>query len=227
MVQQRIRPLIFALFFFAAFGGVIYLQQSRPQAPLANQVTFAFNEGKPILTPGVGRLVSFGYPRALSSLLWLRFLQYTPSEHVPTGERSWIYYDFLTISRLDPDFLPVYTMGALYLSVINEDHRGAEEILRRGEELHPHNIKILANLAYHYQYEVNDRARAAEYFAKAAREPGAPAIYSIMASNYLRKSESNDAAITYLSEMAARTGDDKVKEKIAQKIELLRKEGRP
>ncbi|RZA08941.1 MAG: hypothetical protein EOP11_03265 [Proteobacteria bacterium] len=211
-----------ALLLSAATVG--YLQLESPRPPTAATLNFAFNEGKPVLSPSVGRLVSFGYPRALSSILWLRFLQYTPTEKVPAGQRSWIYYDLLTISRLDPDFKPTYKMGALFLSVITEDHAGAEQVLLRGAELHPDDFSILGNLAYHYQFEMGEPEKAGPYFLKAAKIPGAPYIYSIMASNYLKEAGSAGAAEKFLAGMLSTTTDEKLKEKLLLKMQKLRGE---
>lgn len=210
----------------SAAAVVAVLQIGRPQAPTAQNLTVGFNEGKPVVTPAVGRLLSLGYPRALSSLLWLRFLQYTPPERIPPGQRSWIYYDLLTISQLDPGFLPAYEMGAVFLSVITEDREGAEELLKRGVDLNPHNFNLLGALGYHYQFELKRPELAGPYFLRAAQEPRAPQIYAILASSYLSNTQSTAAAEAFLLGMAARNPDESFKKNIEAKIKRMREEGK-
>src|SRR3990167_6325844 len=112
---------------FVAGGAALaapFIHYTLPPLPLKEKITFAFNEGFPSFTPETIRAISFGYAFAFGSSLWVRFLLHTPPEHMGATEVSWIYLDLNAISVIDPDFMPIYTHGAIYLSVVTEDKRG-------------------------------------------------------------------------------------------------------
>lgn len=209
----------------AGMVGVAYLQHKRPQRPVIEGVTFAFNEGKPAITAEVARAISFGYDRALAATLWLRFLQYTPPEKVPKGQSSWVFFDLDTISAIDPQFTPVFTQGALFLSVITEDRAGAERILKRGAELFPDNWRILGNLAYHYHFEEKRFDKAGPYYLAASRLPGAPQLLGLLAATYLKEAESPEASLAFLRNMEGSVKNETIQRKLKEKIQELEGKG--
>ena len=224
---MTVRRAATAILFLLALGTIVLLQRRDVRQPIAETVTFGFNEGKPSLSPEVAQVISFGYPRVLSSLLWLRFLQYTPPEKVPRGHTSWIYYDLHALSVLDPDFKPTFTLGGVFLSVITEDQPGAERLLRRGAELFPQDPYVLGALAYHYHFEENNFERAGPLYVAAAKLPKAPYIYSLLAASYLRRRGDAKAGIELLREMAAATENEDVRKRLNAKIEKLIAQEKP
>jgi hypothetical protein len=221
MKTWSLRTFAGTLATLGSLAAVIALQEIRPQRPTTEGVTFAYNERIVTLPPEAARLLTFGYDRALASLLWLRFLQYTPMEKVPPGEISWLYFDLATIAAIDPNFINVFDQGGLFLSVIAEDRRGAREILEKGVQLHPDRWRMHANLAYHYEWELGRRDLAGPEYLAASKLPGAPWLMSLLASTYLAKNESPEAAISFLRTLAEGSGDKAVREKFEEKIGKL------
>ena len=126
--------IFFALFLLTAAS---LWQRFIPASDLRVRTSYSYNEGYMSLNPETVDLVSVGYQRLLSSTLWLRFLQNTPPKKIEPGMSSWIFHDLLSISVLDPEFYPIYTDAAIFLSVITEDKQGAEEIFLRGTKQFP------------------------------------------------------------------------------------------
>jgi hypothetical protein len=170
------------------------------------------------------RLSSFGYGRAVSSLLWLRFLQQTPPRKVDPNQLSWIYYDLDAVTELDPDFYPAYEHGGIFLSVITEDKRGAERIFLKGAKRYPERWRIRAYLAYHYRWELGEPEKAAEQYLAAADLPGAPPIVKVAAASALARKGNTETALALLRGLLKGTHDPAARKRIEDKIEKLTKE---
>lgn len=207
-----------------ALAIIVGLQEMKPQKPVTEDVSFSFNEGFPSFSADSLRLISFGYPRVLSNLLWLRFLQQTPNKKVSPGEVSWIYLDLDAVSTLDPDFEPAYVYGGIFLSVITEDKKGAELLLQKGTRAYPDNWRLHAYLAYHYQFELHEPEKAYEQYRLGAPLPGAPPLLGILAARSISKTESPEESVRFLRSLQKSTTDEKMKEKFEYKIqEYLKK----
>lgn len=217
-VREHFLYVALPLFLLAA----VIIQEHKPHLPLKDQVTFKFNEGFPSFSPEITKVLSFGYSRAFSALLWIRFLRHSPVTKVKKGEVSWVWVDLNTISVIDPDFSPVYTSGGVFLSVITQDKEGARLLLEKGVKKFPKIWQIKAFLAYHYQYELNDFAKAAEQYRIAATIPGSPHFFPMLAATLTQKSGDSRLAIAFLEEMLKNTKSDNVKEGIKKKLDKLR-----
>jgi hypothetical protein len=201
------------------------LQAYKPQQRLADQIVFDFNENFSTFTAPTLRAMAFGYSHAASGLLWLRFLEQTPPRKIGKNQVSWIYRDLDAITELDPDFYPAYEYGGIFLSVITEDKRGAEQILLKGTKAFPARWRIRAYLAYHYQWELGEPEKAAAQYLVGAKLPGAPYLLGVLASSYLTKSAGNEAGIHFLENLLRDTKDPGMRDKFKAKLQKLR-EGR-
>lgn len=207
-----------------SLGVVVSIQEKRPQRPVTENVTFSFNEGFPSFSGDSLKLMSFGYPRVLSNLFWLRFLQHTPPKRVEEDSVSWIYLDLDAISTLDPEFLPVFTSGAIFLSVVTTDKKGADLLLKKGAALYPENWRILGNLAYHQQFELGDPISAADTYFKAAVLPGAPHLFSILGASLRAKQGDKLNSIKILEQMRDESKDKVFRERLQSRIDLWKSE---
>lgn len=210
-------PLLAAIL---SLGLFVFLQEKWPQEPVTEKVTFRFNERAPSLTADGLRLISFGYPRMFSNLLWLRFLQATPTEKVPPGEVSWIYFDLDAITTIDPDFYPAYESGGIFLSVVTEDKWGAERLLQKGVKAFPGQWRLQAYLAYHYQFELNEGEKAADLYLSASHLPGAPPLIGLLAARHLAKTQSIENGIEFLENLLRSTTDVTARKNIESRIQM-------
>lgn len=203
---------------------VAWFQADFPQKRLKDGIVFSYNEEVVSYPAGFLRLSSFGYDRAASGLLWLRFLQQTPPRKVDPDQLSWIYYDLDAVSELDPGFYPAYEHGGIFLSVITEDKRGAERIFLKGTKQFPDRWRIRAYLAYHYRWELGEPEKAAEQYLAAADLPGAPPILKVSAASALAKRGDRDSALAILRALLNGTEDPVSRKRIQDKIDKLSKE---
>ena len=206
-----------------ALLGTVVMQERLPQHRISDQITFEFNEGFATFSADSLRLMTFGYEKVISDMLWIRFLHHSPPKKMGANQVSWLYLDLDAISELDPDFLPVYELGGLFVSVITEDKRGAELILKKGAQRFPNRWKTQANLAYHYEFELNEPDKASPYYLAAAKLPGAPDIIKLIASTKLAKQKGNKAAADFLEKMLTENPNPIIKKKLNEKLEKYRK----
>ena len=216
-----IKNLLLVTSIVVSLSIIVGMQEIRPHVPFKETTTFKFNEGFPTFSPKTIGVLSFGYPFLVSSLLWLRFLQETPIRAVPEGSMSWVYLDLNSISIIDPDFVPVYSHGAMYLSVITSDREGARRLLEKAVSKYPSIWKYRAYLAYHYQYEMNNIAGAAEQYRLAAPLPGAPEYFGLLASTLLEKTGRRDASISILKSMMNSVQDPSIIKRFKSKLKKL------
>lgn len=208
----------------ASVLAVVWLQAFFPQKRLKDEIVFSYNEDVVSYPADILRLSSFGYGRATSSLLWLRFLQQTPPRKVEPDQLSWVYYDLDAVSELDPDFYPAYEHGGIFLSVITEDKRGAERIFLKGIKQFPDRWRIRAYLAYHYLWELGEPEKAAAQYLAAADLPGASPIMKVAAASALAKRGDKSAALALLRRVLDGTEDPVARARILDKMKKLTRE---
>jgi hypothetical protein len=217
------RVLVLSLFF--SISVIALLQEYRPQQRLTDKIVFDFNENFSSYSGQTLRALTFGYSRAAGALLWLRFLQQTPPRKVERDEVSWIYLDLEAITEIDPYFYPAYELGGIFLSVITEDKRGAEQMLLKGTRYFPESWKIRAYLAYHYQFELNEPEKAYEQYLAGSKLPGASYLLGLIASSYINKMKGSGQSIQFLEGLAKNAQDPLMRKKFEEKLIKL-KEGK-
>lgn len=203
-----------------ALAAVVAIQERSPQGDPTAHVTFAFNEQRPTLGADTLSLISFGYPRIFSNLLWLRFLQSTSTERVPAGELSWMYFDLDSVSTIDPDFVPVFEQAAPFLSVVTEDKAGARLLLEKGTRIHPERWRIRSFLAYHYQFELAEPELAAQQYLAASKLEGAPSLMGLLAARHMAKTQSIQHSIDFLESLKQNANDPLTRKRFEERIEL-------
>jgi hypothetical protein len=213
----RTKSLLAYLLLFLSLTGIFFFQGWKKQARLSDHITFEFNEKFMTFSPEVLRGITFGYSRAASSLLWLRFLYHTPPRKVEVGQVSWIFLDLTIISTIDPDFYPTYERGGIFLSVITEDKLGAEKILLQGVERFPNSWRLRAYLAYHYAHELLDPTKAGQQYYIGMNLPGAPSLFRLRAASYLSDSGKKEEGISLLREMYRSSTDPILRKHLEKK----------
>lgn len=164
----------------------------------------------------------FGYNDFFASLLWIRLLQnfdyceggkVTGEEYVmpdknakdkiagildrpinpPRCHKGWVYSMLDVISEIQPKFSLVYDTGGMFLSVTVDDREGARLIFEKGLLLYNKDWNLNYHAGYHYLWEIQDPARAAELFHQAS-ESGAPDwVVALSAALYTKVGQLNIA----------------------------------
>lgn len=169
---------------------------------------------------------SFGYQESIADVLWIRALQDFDYCDQPIGKNlcrnnSWLGQVLDTATNLSPKFRIVYAAGGLALTVLISDIEGATTIYDKGVREFPNDWPILYRAAYHYLYEVKDKARAAELLNAAAKN-GAPDWTYTLAGRLYSEAGEMDLAEAVLKEMIESKQDEHIINRLRQKIDDMK-----
>lgn len=121
-------------------------------------------------------LATLGHRETFADLAWLRAVQYY-GEHRRTDMRfTRLHHVFDILTTLSPRYLAAYVFGSFALAQEGRDFASAEALMRKGVEANPTSGRLAFELGFLYYVRPGGRdlARAAEYFERSVRLPGAP-----------------------------------------------------
>ncbi len=165
---------------------------------------------------------TLGYHDLVADSLWLRVIQdidFCEGERkekaVNTGNNylealafkniesrckmGWVYQMLDAITNLAPKFKKPYTAGAVSLSVGVDDREGARLIFEKAIKQFPDDWTIAYAASYHYLFEIQDAARAADLLLQANRY-GGPTWLPVLASRLYSASGRNELGRSVLEE---------------------------
>jgi hypothetical protein len=118
---------------------------------------------------------TFGYYSIAADLIYLWSIQYygDPGFH-PKMEYLKHTYDLIT--DLDPQYLDAYETGALFMFVEGRNPKAGLQLLDQGLAKNPNQWILPLDAGFYCIMRLRDQKLAAEYFAKAAKIPGANSL---------------------------------------------------
>ncbi len=216
-----------------------------PQAPpvVAADNTFLY-------PPGTLKHFSLGYQNTMADSLWVRVIQdltvcdqlaadadLTPYyvKHDTTldsiltdAERrksrcsqGWVYHMISAIVDLSPQFRSAYSVGAIMLSVLVDDKKGASDIFDRGMKVFPKDWILAYRAAYHELFEMGNLQKAASLL-KIAGENGAPKWVFQLAARLYEKDGQVYLGLSVLQDALKTAQDPAHKAKIESRIAELK-----
>ncbi len=124
--------------------------------------------------PAALRVASLGFHGMAADLVWLLTIQYFGG-HVSTDLQFPELRRMLeTVVALDPHFVEVYSLGALFLNYFAKDVRGAVQLLEAGARANPTRWELPHDLARTYYLDLRDNRQALHWFEVTDRLPGRP-----------------------------------------------------
>ncbi len=124
------------------------------------------------------RPAALGHGESAADLAWLRAVQYY-GEHRHTDNRfDHLDHVFDILTSLAPSFENAYVFGAFSLAQEGRRFDHAERLMARGLDANPGSgwLAFEAGFLYYVRPGGRDLPRAAEYFERASRLPGGPAL---------------------------------------------------
>ena len=172
-------------------AAVVLLQIDRerrfPAAEPAEQILY-------VSSPATIRRMALSYDAMAADLYWIRAVQhYGRTKLANDGRRRYeLLYPLLDLTTsLDPYFNVAYRFGAIFLAEKPPagPGRGDQSIalLMKGLNAQPNRWEFAWDLGFVYYWHLQDYARAAEWFTRAADIPGAPLWLRPMAAVTLAK----------------------------------------
>ncbi|MGI8669298.1 MAG: tetratricopeptide repeat protein [Aridibacter sp.] len=170
---------------------------------------------------------SFGFEGLLADWYWMRSLQYIGDKVVNSKENldlenlkplnpKLLYPLLENAATLDPQFLEVYSYGAVVLPAINPEQ--AIEFTEKGIANNPDEWRLYQHLGYIY-WKLNKYAKAAEVYQKGSEIKDAPPFMKLMAAKMKNEGGSRETARQIYRQMLDEAQDTQIKENA--KIRLL------
>ena len=125
----------------------------------------------------LAKLFSLGHRSTCADAIWLNAIGNLSRDFGDTTrKRRWLDTVFDTITRLEPTFSNVYSWGATYLGMLENDKDRAIDLLQKGVAAIPDDIRLQVELAMAYFEYRKDRAATLAVLAKAVKNPKCDAI---------------------------------------------------
>jgi len=162
------------------------------------------------------RAAAVGFHGVAADLSFLRGVQYYGEHRRSDRQYPWAAHIFDVVVELDPHFVEPYLFGAL---VVAEDAQQIDrglELLERGMEANPDRWELPFRAGFITYVHRKDHPRAATWFERAMRCPGAPEYVHKFAA-YVYRQGGNKAASLRLWRDLAETTDDPALREVAER----------
>lgn len=125
----------------------------------------------------LARLFSLGQRSTCADAMWLNSIG-DLSHDFGDRERKhkWLDTVLSSITRLEPTFSSVYSWGATYLGMIEQDKERAIKLLEKGVAANPDDLKVAVELAMAYFEYKHDRGKTVAVLEKVVKDPRCDAI---------------------------------------------------
>jgi len=163
---------------------------------------------------------TFGFTTTYSSYLWIRTVLYFGDHFLTDKEYPWLVRMVDVITKINPGFYPPYEFAGLLLPDLCGAPGASRVILERGlSHFGPRQWKIPFHLGMIQYQWYNDNRSAADYFALAARMPGAQSHkLAALAATFYTRAGATETGIELLRFMYQTSEDPAVKKHLEEKI---------
>lgn len=168
------------------------------------------------------KVASLGYSQLTADLLWLKAVQHIGERKISSRGYDWIYKALDTVTTLDPKFVPPYEVGGLILTVLAAKVELSNSLLEKGMENNPEVWQFPFYLGFNQMFFLKDYKKAAWYMSRAASIKGSPYYLPLLASRLYVSAENPEYALDFLGRMYENTNDEKVKEQLRQRMDLIK-----
>jgi hypothetical protein len=208
------------------FAGVWKLQHSIDR----QRATLSEERDNVLLSSGkLLKMMSLEHAPLMADYYWTRVVQFYGNKHVRGDanlEQLWPLLDITT--TLDPNLIPAYRFGAIFLSQRAPDGAGrpdlAVQIIHRGIKANPDVWRLYEDLGFVYYFDLKDYKKASEAFLEGSRNPQALIWMKIMAAKIAAEGESYETSMFLWNDIYRTTSDPQVKKNAESHLQLLKAE---
>jgi len=178
-------------------------------------------------SPTLLKAVSLEYAPLMADFYWTRVVQFYGNKHVRGDanlEELWPLLDITT--TLDPNLLPAYHFGAVFLSQRAPGGAGrpdlAVQLMERGIQANPDYWRFYEDLGFIYYMDLKDYNKAAAAFLEGSKNPKALIWMKAMAAKIAEQGESYEISFELWNDIYTTTTDKQIKENAKTHLLLLR-----
>lgn len=195
--MKFLKTILLALVIFAAGFGAIWKLQHIIDKQLA-----ALSQERDDLVLRSGKLlkiVSLEFAPLMADFYWTRVVQFYGNKHVRGDANLELLWPLLDITTtLDPNLLPAYRFGAIFLSQKAPTGAGrpdlAVQLIERGIKANPDFWRLYEDLGFVYYFDLKDYKKASEAFLEGSKQPGALVWMKVMAAKVAADGDSYETS---------------------------------
>jgi hypothetical protein len=162
--------------------------------------------------------LSFGFRNLLGDLVWLEAVQVSGSRKMRPNDYDRLADLLSSVVRFDPRFLVPYLLGGIVLGD-SPDHAGAAlDLLARGEGQFPLEWRLPYYSGYVQYFSLGKPEEGGIAILRAARIPGSPEYFPLLASRMLSEGHRPATALEFLQGMTERETDPRRKALLEERI---------
>jgi hypothetical protein len=162
--------------------------------------------------------LSLGFRNFLGDVAWLSAVQVSGSRKMARADYDRLSDLLSSVIRFDPRFAVPYLLGGIVLGD-SPDHAGeALDLLVRGEKQFPLDWRFPFYAGYIHYFSLGNPEEGGMALIRAARVPGSPGYFPLLASRMLSEGHRPATALAFLQEMARRETDPRRKASLEERI---------
>jgi hypothetical protein len=164
------------------------------------------------------RIAVLGYDQVVADFLWIQAIQAMGGRKVSPEVGPWLVQVLDVITTLDPQYTEVYEGGGIALVTLFPLYKESNQLLEKGMVHIPLAWKLPFYAGFTSYFNLIDDLKAAEYFARASRLPGAPAWLPGLAARFFVSARSPQSAINFLMDVYSKTTDLTIKRALEDRV---------
>ena len=169
------------------------------------------------------RMAALEFKEAAADLLWLQAIQFVGNKDPSGRDYNWFYNVIDRVTDLDPKFAYSYQLGGIVLSVLSDHVDLSNALLEKGLKHNPNDWQIPFHLGFNYLYHIQDPLKAAQYMEIASKLEGSPPYLPLLTARLYKEGGEKQTALIFLEGMYRASKDEKIRERIAQRIDDILK----
>jgi tetratricopeptide (TPR) repeat protein len=165
---------------------------------------------------------TLGYHDLAADVLWFKTVQYYGAYRMGQNDLALFKHLVTVITDLDPQFVFAYVFGALIIAQDLGRFDDGVVFLEKGIANNPTDWWLPFELGFLYYVNARDYAKAAAYFERAARLPGAQPIAARFAAFVTAKAGYAETSIAMWEEIARESDNQYVRDMAERYIKELK-----
>ncbi|MBI4514201.1 MAG: hypothetical protein HY699_00065 [Deltaproteobacteria bacterium] len=167
------------------------------------------------------RVASLGHASAVADVLWFRTISYFGLHYRSDRSYRWLAKMCEVVTDLDPRAQHVYRFAGVILPWEANLPDDGIALLHKGLRQFPDDWYLHWLVGFNYYFFKDDLQPAAFHLGRAAALPGADPYVSRLAAIIYAQGVDNRAAESFLTELAASTRDDSLRQVVQQRLHEL------
>jgi hypothetical protein len=162
--------------------------------------------------------LAFGFRNFLADVAWLEAVQVSGTRRMARKDYDRLSDLLSTVVRFDPRFVIPYLLGGIVLGESADHSDAAIQLLGLGEQRFPAEWRFPFYAGYIHYFSKGNPEEGGMSLLRAARVPGSPAYFPLLATRMLAEGNRTDTALAFLKKMLEQEADPRRKASLKERM---------